>query len=56
MANYIKMLQQKKAALVPENRVSAVTREARQVGIVAMGGAITKTQQGLYRWLYVEAA
>lgn len=56
MANYVKMLQQKRAALVPENLVNAVAREARQVGIVAMGGAITKTQKGLYRWLYVEAA
>lgn len=56
MANYVKMLQQNKAALVPENRVKAVARQAQQMGIVAMGGAITKTQQGLYRWLYVEAA
>lgn len=50
------MLQHQKAALVPENRVNAVAREAQQVGIIAMGGAITKTRKGMYRWLYAEAA
>ena len=56
MANYVKMLQQKKAALVPENRVNAIAREAEHVGIIALGGAIEKTRKGLYRWLYAEAA
>jgi hypothetical protein len=56
MAKYVKMLQRNHAALVPENKVNAVTREAQHVGIIAMGGAIEKTRNGLYRWLYAEAA
>lgn len=56
MANYMKMLQQKKAVLVPESRVDSIAREAEHAGIIALGGAIEKTRKGLYRWLYAEAA
>lgn len=54
--NYIKILQNSNIALVPEKKVHRVCKEAERLGVVVCGGAIQETPDGIYQWLYREAA
>lgn len=54
--NYIKILRNSNIALVPEKKVHRVCKEAERLGVVVCGGAIQETPDGIYQWLYREAA